>query len=187
MNLTTALSRIENLIPTYRSPNLVGNGAWVLTHPSEVPEYLRVEQRDRNVAYTRTGDRNAPAYAPRYFVTSYGVLIAWVTLDGRTHYASAEDIHVATENVSVRRYRTVIGHRNSVRAAWPARFVTGVDGEVTSLPEITDHPFEPTPVDPANCALCDRPDHWHAVASRPDDICPQCERSDDCECEHGIY
>ncbi len=135
MNLTTAVDRIAHLIPTYRSRNLVGTGVWVLTPPTEVPEYLRVEQRDRNVQYMRTGDRTAPSYAPRYVVTSYGVLIAWVTLDGRTHYASDAEVTAGagpTVNGTSARRRAIARHLSAVRAVWPERFALDPeDGEVT--------------------------------------------------------
>ncbi len=131
MNLTTAVDRIAHLIPTYRSPNLVGDGVWVLTSPSELPEQFREAQEERTGAYSAFGDRTVPSYAPRYVVTSYGVLIAWVTLDGRTHYAEDWSIidHVYG---NVRRLRTVQRHRAAVRAVWPERFELDEDGEVTS-------------------------------------------------------
>jgi hypothetical protein len=133
MNLTTAVDRIAHLIPTYRSPNLVGKGVWVLTPPSELPEAFEPSQRMRNHEYRTTGSRTTPGYATRYLVTSYGVPIAWVSLDGRTHFLDDVQPHWSREVTdSPARVRAIGRHIDAVRAVWPDRFELDDDGEVSS-------------------------------------------------------
>jgi hypothetical protein len=138
MTITTALDRITHLIPTYLSPNLVGDGVWVCTPAETLPEQFRASQEERTAVYLTPHlnplvRRTQPDHALRYLVTSYGVPIAWVTLDGRTHYA--DDPRTPGGYTSGPRYRAMLRHRNAVRAAWPARFALDPeDGEVTNRP-----------------------------------------------------
>jgi hypothetical protein len=136
MTITTALDRITHLIPTYLSRNLVGDGVWVCTPAETLPEQFRWLQRERTAFYlSPEGSRVGPDRGLRYIVTSYGVPIAWVTLDGRTHYTGNADILSAPEAKPVGRLRAIIRHRDAVRAAWPARFALDPeDGEVTNRP-----------------------------------------------------
>jgi hypothetical protein len=82
-----------------------------------------------------TGDRTAPAHALRYLVRSYGVPIAWVTLDGRVHWADDLDIGAVAPHMP--RFRTMLRHRDAVLARWPQRFaLNDEDGEVSSRPAV---------------------------------------------------
>ncbi len=142
MNLTTAVERISHLIPTYRSPNLVGDGVWVLSPPSELPERFRTSQEERTAVYLSTHltplqRRTQPDHALRYLVRSYGVPIAWVTLDGRTHFSTLSELARNMEHWSPARARAVIRHQRAVRAVWPDRFAhNDEDGEVSSRPAV---------------------------------------------------
>lgn len=127
MTIAMAVARIANLIPTYRSPVLKGDGVYVLTPADTLPEQFRAAQRDRTAHYMTTMDgptaRTKPDHAPRFVVTSYGAVICWVTLDGRTHYADLRD--PVTLPMSARgpaRVRAVRRHLDAVRAVWPERF-----------------------------------------------------------------
>src|SRR5688572_13177758 len=96
----TALDRIARLIPVRAagSSYLTGDYAAVCTPWQTLPEQFQAAQRERTAhylshheppSYGRVPDGDAAELAeraPRYIVTSYGVPIAWVTLDGRTHY-----------------------------------------------------------------------------------------------------
>lgn len=134
MTIKTAVERIARLIPTYRSPVLKGDGVWVLTSPAELPPELRTVQEERTRHYMTATDgtgRTMPGHAPRYIVTSYGMLIAWVSLDGRTHFPSGaaigEGLHAPARWAAIRR------HQEAVRGVWPDRFALDEeDGEVSS-------------------------------------------------------
>jgi hypothetical protein len=132
MTITTALQRIERLIPTYLSPILKGEGVWVLTSPAELPEEFRQAQEERTRHYMTTDDRatarTAPGHAPRYIVTSYTVPIAWVTVDGRTHYAEGAAMG---EGRTSARWRAIRRHQDAVRAVWPERFGINADGDAS--------------------------------------------------------
>jgi hypothetical protein len=122
VTVTSAVQRIGNLSPFVRSANLQASGAFVCSPASEVPDPLRVAHEERHAFYmSHSGPdaRTAPPHAPAYYVTSYGVLIAWVTLDGQTHYA--DDV------VNDGRKTTRLRHQAAVRAVWPERFI--FDGE----------------------------------------------------------
>lgn len=118
-----AAQRARNLIPfrtdTYPARGLTGEYAAVCTPVCTVPTELQQAQADRTAFYLannteETGyGRRGPAYGPRYYVTSRGLLIAWVTLDGQTHYAADDAL-----STTARR------HRDMIRAAWPTRFDT---------------------------------------------------------------
>lgn len=130
MTIATALQRIENLTPTYLSPVLKGEGVYVLSSPAELPEEFRAAQKERTEHYMtaedRTTARTLPGHAPRYIVTSYGLPIAWVTLDGRTHYTENLGNHFEGA-----RLRAVRRHQDAVRAAWPERFGLDADGDAS--------------------------------------------------------
>jgi hypothetical protein len=103
-------TRVRHLTP-FDAGNLKGNYAAVLSPISLMPRELQDGQRRRTETYMASGDRNAPLDAPRYYVTSYGELVAWVTMDGQTHYVDP----IALD-------RTQAGHQSIVRAEWPIRF-----------------------------------------------------------------
>lgn len=145
----TALDRIARLIPTYpqtASPSrLKGDGVWVLSysHPSEhdvhpLPPELADAQRRRTAAYLAGESRTSVPEAPRYVVWSYGVPIAWVTLDGRTHYIHMTQMDEESGEFSrpdtladlpMSALRTIKRHRDAIRASWPDRFGIDRDGE----------------------------------------------------------
>lgn len=136
MTIATAVERIARLTPTYRSPTLKGEGAYVLTSPNELPEQFREAQRERTEHYRFSADpltaRTKPDHAPQYVVTSYGVVIAWVTLDGRTHFADLDAILDALPgDAPGPRLRTIQRHQQAVRAVWPERFGLDADGDAT--------------------------------------------------------
>jgi hypothetical protein len=130
-----AARRAVNLIPfqtdTYPLRGLTGNYAAVCTPIQTVPAELQQAQAERTEHYmTHYGAedrRMAPAHAPRYYVTSGGTLIAWVTLDGRTHYTpdvtQEQDGTVTLSGLTPTQRR----HREMIRAAWPVRFTLTSD------------------------------------------------------------
>lgn len=111
--VTEALRRIGQLTPVYDAPNLRGHGAWVCSPVADMPSGLRVLQAVRTGHYLNTGDRNGPADCPRYYVTSYGELVAWVALDGSTVYPR---LAIAAEHGRAR-----VRHQDAIRAAWGNR------------------------------------------------------------------
>jgi hypothetical protein len=134
MTLATALQRIARLTPA-SSANVTGQGAYVLTPSARLPEPLRAAQEARTHHYLTTSGpeaRTGPAHAPAYVVTSYGVLVAWVTLDGQTHYTTWADLARTMEHLSSVRRHAVIRHLQAVRASWPMRFPLARDGEPTA-------------------------------------------------------
>ena len=79
-----------------------------------------------------------PPHAPSYYVTSYGVLIGWVTLDGRTHVATDDDIRRDLAGLracqrGLARERAIIRHRDMVRAVWPERMGRDAMGDPRPL------------------------------------------------------
>ena len=123
--VSTALDRIARLIPVRAagSSHLTGDYAAVCTPWQTLPEQFQAAQRDRTAFYMTHGGRvpNGPdggdelaTRAPRYVVTSYGVPIAWVTLDGRTHFADLSG--------GDSKPRAMWRHQTAIRAAWPERF-----------------------------------------------------------------
>lgn len=131
LTVADVIARAGNLIPNARaaSPSrLSTHAAWVLTDPATLPEPFRAAQEARTIVYLATGSRTEPGHAVAYWVTSYGTPIAWVTLDGRTHYADDVDCLPFT-----RQHSTVIRHRDAIRAVWPERFLVDSQG-VTSRP-----------------------------------------------------
>lgn len=101
-------TRVRNLTP-FDAGNLKGDYAAVLSPIATTPRELQDGQRRRTETYMASGDRNAPLDAPRYYVTSYGELIAWVTMDGQVHYRTSNTPRTAK-------------HQSIVRAEWPTRF-----------------------------------------------------------------
>ena len=128
----TAHDRIARLTPV-RSATLRGDYLAVCSPGSDAPAFLAVEHQDRRATYRRTGARNLPGYAPRYYVTYQGMLLAWVTLDGKTHYAEkldARDILGRRDNDHVRAaFRTAWRHQDRIRNTWPERFVMDSQGD----------------------------------------------------------
>lgn len=110
IRISDVSARVRNLTP-FDAGNLKGDYAAVLSPPDPMPHELRDGQLRRIKTYMATGDRNAPLDAPRYYVTSYGKLVAWVTMDGQTHYVDP----IALD-------RTQTRHQSIVRAEWPTRF-----------------------------------------------------------------
>jgi hypothetical protein len=114
-----AAARAVNLIP-FDAGSIRGEGAYVCTPSVTVPAQLRQAQEDRTAFYMsnhteETGyGRMGPDHGPRYYVTSRGQLIAWVTLDGRTHYTTS------VTGLAAR-------HQAMIRAAWPTRFTLTSD------------------------------------------------------------
>lgn len=108
-----AARRATNLTP-FDAGTLRGDYAAVCTPAQSVPTQLRRAHMERHDAYMNGQGRTTPDHAPRYFVTSKGQLIAWVTLDGRTHYTSSL-VPLARK------------HQDMVRAAWPTRFAVTAD------------------------------------------------------------
>lgn len=116
--------RAARLIP-FNAGNLRGDYAAVCSPASTVPEQFREAQQHRTKVYFRTGARNLPGDAPRYYVTSYGVPIAWVTLDGRTHAS-----HIGEwGDISDAQQRTMMRHQEAVFASWPDRFEMDSQGD----------------------------------------------------------
>lgn len=132
--VATALARIANLTPTYpqtSSPSrLKGEGVWVLSyaygneaHP--LPTDLADAQRRRTASYMAGGTRTDVPEAPRYVVWSYDEPIAWVTLDGRTHFPLLSRID-PSRRVHI---RTMQRQQDAIRASWPESFGIDRDGE----------------------------------------------------------
>jgi len=119
VTVTEGLRRATHLIP-FDAANLSGQGVYVCTPVSTIPEQFRKSQTTRNAVYMRTGHRSSPGYAPMYVVTSYGTPIAWVSLDGRTHFASRDDVLATAQSVA--RAQAMSRHRDTLRANWPTRF-----------------------------------------------------------------
>ncbi len=159
--VTTTHQRIRNLIPS-RSATLRGESLAVCTPLSEAPEYLRTEHRDRHVAYMRTGDRISPSYGPRYVVTYKGILIAWVTLDGRPHFRETAELREEADRSSVRLV-DLIRHQRETMRSWPVRFELDSQGD---------------PVGRQEHALPPRPSHeeFHASSGLPvpSGLCARC-------------
>jgi hypothetical protein len=122
------LQRAARLTPfaTRSASNLAGNYGAVCSPWQTMPAELQQAQRDRTAYYMshgpEEGNRSQPDHAPRYYVTSYGVLIAWVTLDGRTHYAEGIGENIVQAKAMWR-------HRDAIRASWPERFVMDSQGD----------------------------------------------------------
>ena len=151
--VATALQRIAMLTPvTATGPSrLTGDGVYVCTPVVTVPDDFRAAQELRTAIYMKTGRRDARGFhvrqvAPRYIVTSYGVPIAWVTLDGRTHYAHVAD---GSEHSGAR-----LRHQAAIRAAWPERFRLDEMGD--PVPAEDD---ERCPRAGRSASACDSSDH----------------------------
>jgi hypothetical protein len=118
-----AAARARNLTPfqtdTYPRRGLTGDYAAVCTPVQTVPGPLQQAQADRTAFYmsNHTEDtgygRRGPAHGPRYYVTSRAQLIAWVTLDGQTHFTDEGELPPLARK-----------HQAMIRAAWPTRFAT---------------------------------------------------------------
>jgi hypothetical protein len=130
-----AAARAANLIPfqtdTYPLRGLTGNYAAVCTPVQTVPAELQRAQAERTEHYmTHYGAedrRMAPAHAPRYYVTSGGRLIAWVSLDGRTHYTpdvtQEQDGTVTLTGLTPLQRK----HRDMIAKAWGPRVAVTSD------------------------------------------------------------
>lgn len=105
-----APGRARNLTP-FETKTLRGDYAAVCSPVRTMPEQLRGAQQRRTETYMSGGGRMSPPDAPRYYVTSSGALIAWVTMDGGVHY-------VADETLT----RTARRHLALIRTVWPTRF-----------------------------------------------------------------
>lgn len=130
------LRRASHLIPFHAagSSNLQGEYGAVCTPASTVPARFRDAQEERTAYYLshtwEEGNRCKPDHAPRYWVTSYGVPIAWVTLDGRAHFADDETLRAASlSDWRVRQLAAMTKHRDAIRASWPARFAMNSEGD----------------------------------------------------------
>lgn len=135
--VTEGLSRAANLIPfrAAGASRLTGEYGAVCTPAVTVPEQFRAAQEERTAYYMShdwtEGHRSKPDHAPRYWVTSYGVPIAWVTLDGRTHFAPDWELvsYPNGDPIDASQFRTMLRHRDVIRAAWPARFLMNSMGD----------------------------------------------------------
>lgn len=122
VTVATGIDRAARLIPFY-ADNLRGDYAAVCSPVRAMPEPLREAQRIRTNTYMRTGSRTEPGFAPRYYVTSYDKLIAWVSLDGKTHYAPVLPSEAMnTGRPLTPRERAMLRHRDAIQARWPAFF-----------------------------------------------------------------
>jgi hypothetical protein len=151
--VTTALNRIARLTPVRArgASYLTGDYAAVCTPAVIVPEAhgLRQAQQERTAWYL--SHHEAPTYgrvpndaegpggdalaarAPRYVVTSYGAPIAWVTLDGRTHYGTpASDVARVINQYGSAAWRAAVRHREAISEAWPERFQLDEMGDPVS-------------------------------------------------------
>lgn len=149
VTVSTGLQRAAMLTP-FRAAGrsyLTGDYGAVCSYPPDMPEQFREAQRRRNLAYMSTGARNEPADAVRYYVTSYGVPIAWVTLDGRTHYIDdVQPFWYREVTDSPAQTATMTRHIDAIRASWPDRFVMNSQGD----PEFRRYPdgtWQPLPAD----------------------------------------
>lgn len=130
--ITEGLRRAARLVPfTTRgsASHLQGHGAYVCSPAADAHPMFRGAQEARTRHYLKTGERNAPGYAPAYVVTAYGVPIAWVDLAGRTFFADRTGLLAALDTVqwhTVRRYLT------ELRNAWAPGFI--VDSEGRAMP-----------------------------------------------------
>jgi hypothetical protein len=121
-----AAARAANLTPfqtdTYPLRGLTGNYAAVCTPVETVPAELQAAHLERHNAYMASEGRMTPGHGPRYYVTSRGVLVAWVTLDGTAHYATDEAIRNATYYPAL-----PMRHREMIRKAWGTRVAVTSD------------------------------------------------------------
>jgi hypothetical protein len=108
-----AAARAANLTP-FDAGSIRGDYAAVCSPVSSIPRALQSAHVERHDTYMATGARMSPGNGPRYFITSGGTLIAWVTLDGHTHYA---------KHLTPLEYK----HQAMIRAAWPVRFTLTSD------------------------------------------------------------
>jgi hypothetical protein len=121
VTVTEAVRRAGRLIPV-RSSSVRGDYAAVCTSPSELPRAFRAAQAERHETYMTTGARNLPASAPRYVVTYRGMPVAWVNLDGTTHFAtelSASDSDIPS---SARVFQRAWQVQAELQRTWPERF-----------------------------------------------------------------
>ena len=171
VTVSTGLQRAARLIPfRARGACLTGDYGAVLSPVNSVPEMFREAQAERTAYYCdpangwEQGFRCKPDHAPRYWVTSYGVVIAWVTLDGRTHYAHVAD---GSEHSAAR-----LRHQSAIRASWPERFVMNSEGDPITMSDGNGgRVFAPA----GSRQTCDAKGHVHVVM--PDDSCNICEGS----------
>lgn len=127
VTVTIGIDRAARLIP-FDAGNLRGDYAAVCSPVQTVPAELQDAQRERTAFYMshtwEEGNRTNPPHAPRYFVTSYGRLIAWVTLDGRTHKVPDWDLtdYGNGDPTEPHVWRTMRRHRDAITALWPEQF-----------------------------------------------------------------
>lgn len=108
-----AAARATNLIP-FDAGTIRGDYAAVCSPVSDLPRALQSAHIVRHNTYIADGSRMSPGYAPRYFVTTRGELVAYVSLDGHVHFPSVAGTLAAK-------------HQDMIRAAWPTRFTLTSD------------------------------------------------------------
>jgi hypothetical protein len=179
VTVTTGLDRAARLIPfrTAGASRLTGEYGAVLSPAETMPEQFRQGQRDRTAYYLapangwEQGFRCKPDHAVRYYVTSYGVPIAWVTLDGRTHFA---DDSAMARGLGFATYHTADAmrrHREAIRASWPERFAINGEGDPITISEDGGRSYRFAPA--GSRQTCDRKGWVHVVL--PDGACNICE------------
>jgi hypothetical protein len=128
-----AAARARNLTPfqtdTYPAKGLTGNYAAVCTPVQTVPAELQAAHLERHNAYMTGEGRMTPDHGPRYYVTSGGRLIAWVSLDGKTHIVPDVDTAPDGSVILTGLTPTQRKHRDLITAAWPTRFAPNVIGD----------------------------------------------------------
>jgi hypothetical protein len=183
VTVTKGLQRAARLIPfrTRSASNLAGEYGAVCTPVQTVPAQFREAQAERTAYYMdpangyAEGFRSKPDHAPRYWVTSYGVPVAWVTLDGRTHYATREALTEAWNAHRTARYSgaalfAMLRHRDAIRASWPERFAMDSMGDPITMSEDGGRSYRFAPA--GSRQVCDRQGWVHVVL--PDGSCRLC-------------
>jgi hypothetical protein len=126
-----AAARAANLIPfqtdTYPLRGLTGNYAAVCTPVQTVPVELQAAHLERHNAYMAGEGRMTPDHGPRYYVTSGGQLIAWVTLDGRTHYIGNVRLEQDGTVTPIGLTPTQRKHRDMIAKVWGPRVAVTSD------------------------------------------------------------
>jgi len=112
-----AAARARNLIP-FDAGSIRGDYAAVCSPVSDLPAELQAAHLERHNAYMAGEGRMTPDHGPRYYVTSGGRLIAWVTLDGLAHHAPTDDLSPLQRK-----------HQAMIRNVWPTRFAPSVIGD----------------------------------------------------------
>ena len=163
----TGIDRAARLTP-FDAGRLVGRGVYVLSGADAIPgrgharELQRLQAARREAYLAEGGTRTSgPQDAPVYVVSYRDMVIAWVSMDGRTHYAS-ELSHPGYGTggfpTRERAFERAWALQAELQRMWPATFRLSRDG----------HPSA----------------YARTVPAVPADACPQCDRTDDCECAH---